>query len=487
MNWKAPITRVGESASAAASAAWKQTGGRLSGLSRRSGVVSIFLDGPTVSVAVLRLRNRTPRVEMTALLRLEADTLADAESAGRALADALKEVKNAPDQLVVSVGTELTFERRVVLPAMTPEETDAAVMFQADRVLPFPTAEMRIDYVVQAADGAEAQTVAISAIAEQTARSIEILATSAALSLAAVYQGASALYTAVATSSNQAVGTPRALIYGRHEGVEMALGSAEGVLTSRFVRSNASSAPSELSRTAAAAGIAADGGMAVFASRDLVCGFDGTGTSFDVTPIEETLAAFGAVEGSTAAVAAASGALYLNRASLPNFHESSLDVRRKGKALSKRARAGRYAATAMALPALVAISGLGYWGYVRSLESKADALETANGELKASLARAEAGRPWISDRLVLVDVLAGVTNAFPRSSQAFVKSLSVAESGKVSIQGRMPTAQAAYDLVADLSKTSGLQNVKLDTGSADSSGGYSFALSFEIEKWKGAQ
>ena len=100
------------------------------------------------------------------------------------------------------------------------------------------------------------------------------------------------------------------------------------------------------------------------------------------------------------------------------------------------------------------------------------------------MARLEIVRPWTEGRSILLDVLGGVTEVFPDSPAAFVKSLSVAESGKASVQGKVDNAKAAYDLVAALSKVKGFQGVKLDSGAADPTGGYSFAISFEVDDWR---
>jgi hypothetical protein len=456
-------------------------------LARRGGVVTAFLDGKSAAVAVIRPVNRHSRVETSASIALEEEALANPEATGQALMMALEGLKRPPRTLVVAVGAELTFERKIALPAMSVEETDAAVEFQADRVLPFAASEMRFDYAVESAGADGVQSIVVSAITDETSAKIEAMSKAAGLTLAAVYAAPSAVYAAMAASTAAAGGGPKAVIYRRAAGVEMAVGTAGAPAMSRFVEraSEADVAP-ELMRTASAAGIDLAGGATVFAQRELVDGLSAANRALEARSLETALEewAGAAGEGPGAAAAIAAGTVFVRGVSIPNFYAPSAQEHRKERTSAMHGRTAKYVAAGLAAAAVIVLAVTGYWVYALVLESKARALAGPNADLKAAMARLEVARPWTEGRSILLEVLGGVTEVFPDSPAAFVKSLSVAESGKASVQGKVDNAKAAYDLVAALSKVKGFQGVKLDSGAADQAGGYSFAISFEVDSWR---
>jgi hypothetical protein len=486
MDWQVTKARIFEKAATGASAAGELAARYIPGLARRGGAVSVFLDGKAAGIAVIRPVNRHSRVEMSAAVTFDEDALTDPAAAGAALAESLVGLARRPRTLVVAVGAELTFERKIALPGMPVEETDAAVEFQADRVLPFAAGEMRFDYAVESTGADGVQTVVISAITEDTARKIEALAAAMGLNLAAVYAAPGALYAAVAAPDETSDGLARAVVYRRQSGIEIAVGSAKVAVMSRFARSAASNdVAAELRRTASAAGIDLGKGAVVFGERELLDALMRSEPAIDVRPLETALEASAGScgEGSSAAAAIAAGTLYVRGAQLPNFQAPAASVRRKERKTKAHGRVARYAAGAGAVVAFVVLCITSYWIYTAVLESRANGLAAANSALKAAIGRADTARPWLAGRTRLLDVLAGVTDVFPDSPAAFVKSLSVAESGKVSMQGKVSNPKAAYDLVAALSNVKGFRNVKLDNGAADASGGYGFAVSFEVENW----
>ena len=256
MDWQVTKTRIFEKAATGASAAGDLAARYIPRLARRGGAVSVFLDGRSAGIAVIRPVNRHSRVEMSAAVTFDDDALADPAAAGAALAEALVGLARRPRMLVVAVGAELTFERKIALPGMPVEETDAAVEYQADRVLPFAAGEMRFDYAVESTGADGVQTVIISAITEETARKIEALAAAMGLNLAAVYVAPGALYAAVAAPDDRSNCLARAVVYRRQSGIEIAVGSAKVAVMSRFARS---AAPNDAAGRGQAGGHAAVG------------------------------------------------------------------------------------------------------------------------------------------------------------------------------------------------------------------------------------
>jgi hypothetical protein len=458
------------------------------GLARKGGVVSVMLDGKAASVAVVRPGKDRPRLELCAAVAFDEEALASPGAAGEAILSAIAGLKRPPKSLVVAVGAELTFERRITLPAMPVEETDAAVEFQADRVLPFPAGEMRVDYAVESVSRDGIQSVIVSAVTSETAAKIEAMAASAGLALVAIVAAPAALYAAVAAPDRAATDRPMAVVYRRREGLEIAVGTAGAAAMSRYARDNgtASNVTAELARTGMTAGIEASRGMLVLAPREMGQELSSRGASLEARPLEGAIEALvgSPCEDACTAPAIAAGVLYVSGAPLANFHVSSAVTRRREWKGFLRGRAMKYAAAAGAAVAVFVLVFGGYAVYTLVLESKADALAAKNAPLKAAIARAETARPWTTGKGALLDVLANVTEVFPNAGGAFVKSLTVGEAGKVALQGKVPNPQAAYDLVATLSKVKGMTNVKLDSGTTDSAGGYTFAVSFEVDNWR---
>jgi len=486
MDWQVTKARILRKALSVAAAALDLAARYVPRLARRKGAVSAFLDGRTVTVAVIRRQNRHSRAEVCISVPLGEDALTNPDAAGQAIRRVLDGVRRPPRAFVGVVGAELIFERKIALPPMPVEETDAAVEFQADRVFPFPASEMRIDYAVESAGAEGIQSIIISGITDETARKIEQLSKAAGLVLEAIVAGPCALYAAVA--GDAAAGIGRAVICRRADGADIAVGTTGTVAMSRFVRTDLSSDVSdELRHTASAAGIDPDGIAAVYVSSGLSVTLSKPGAvPGEVRGLEAALeAATGAsCETPGAAPAIAAGTLYVRGAVLPDFHAPARAARRRKRDTALRARLAKYAALAAIAAAFVALCLTGYWVYAVALESKAARLALANASLKAAAERADIARPWMTGRTALLDVLSGVTDVFPGSPAAFAKSLSVAESGKVSLQGKVGDPKAAYDLVAALSRVKGFRNVKLDNGAADPSGGYNFAISFEADYWR---
>jgi len=486
MDWQVTKTRVLRKVAAGASAAGDLGARYAPRLIRPRGVVSAFFDGTSVGIAVIRPQNRHSRVETSATVTLDVEAFANPAAAGKALAKAVAGLKRPPRALVAVVGAELTFERRIALPPMPVEETDVAVEFQADRVLPFPAGEMRVDYAIESAGADGVQSVIVLAITDETARGIEAVAQAAGLTLAATFSAPWALYASVA-ADEAAGGRPKAVIYRRREGIEIAVGTTRAVAMSRFARNgDPGGVPGELARTASAAGIALDKGALVFAPREFAGALASAGSPFEASALDAALEARAGASGDSpaAAVAIAAGTLYVRGVPVPNFHAPSASERRKRRVTAYHGRIAKYGAAACAVVALFSVTLVVYWVYTLVLESKARGLAAANAALKAAVARSDTARTWLTARTILLDVLGGVTDVFPESAGAFVKSLSVAESGKVSVQGKVPNPKAAYDLVAALSNVKGFRNVKLDTGTPDPAGGYAFGISFDVDSWR---
>jgi len=488
MDWAVTKKRALDAASAGMSAVADLAATYVPRLARHAGVLSVFFDGKVISVAVIRPRNSHSRVEKSAVITLDEDAFENPEAAGRAIAAVTEGMKKPPRALVAAIGAELTFERRITLPPMPPAETDAAVDFQADRVLPFPAGEMGVDYTIESVASDGTQSIVIAATTNETLEKISAVALAAGRSLAAVYAAPAALYGLVVAADEPAAGAVTSVIYRRTEGVEIAVGATHAPSLSRFARNGAaSSIAAELARTASAAGVRLDGPARVFAPREIADLLSDSGLG--VYPLDRALEAGAEArpEDASAAVAVAAGTLYVRGMPLPNFHTPSALARRNQRSSALHSRIAKYAAAAAGVVAFLVLYFAGYWIYTLALESRAQRFALANADLKAAVARAETARPWTNSRSALLDVLANASEVFPDSSQAFVKSLSIAESGKVSIQGKVGTPQAAYDLVAALSTAKGFQNVKLDSGAADSAGGYSFAISFETDNWRVAR
>ena len=490
MDWQVTVARVRKRVAAGASAAGDLAARFLPRLARRSGVVSVFIDGKSLTVAVLRPSNSHSRLESVIPAELDQDALAEPAAAGEAVRAALQGLKKPPRAMLAVLGAEFTFERRIALPPMPVSETDAAVAFQADRVLPFPSGEMRCDYAVESTAPDGVQSVILSAITTETADKVEAIARAAGLALAGIVAAPVALYAATAGADEAPAGTAKGILHKRHGGIEIAVGTSRAAAISRFVRNGASAdAAGEFLRTASSAGIAAPSTV-VYATRSLAPSVAPGASGFEVRTLEDALhARLGSAPGDMpgAAAAVAAGMLHVTRVALPNFSAPASATRVAPWTARFEGRSARYALAAACAALLVMLVLGGYWIRTLMLEAKANRLAAANAPLKAAVARADTARPWTTDRATLLDVLAGVTEVFPDSSGSFVKSLSVAESGKVSMQGKVDNPNAAYDLVAALSAVKGLSNVKLDSGSADSTGGYSFGISFEADEWRSAR